>query len=202
MADEFNYVSSLKLTGLQGDIRRDNNFVVTIEGVTDTEENLELVIRRAFLPKPSVNPLEIRHGNDAKKYAGVVTWEGGQLSIIDTLSQEELSTVLAWFKKTYNWRKGTIGVASEYKKNGYITEYASDGRYRRKWQIEGMWISNLDFGDLDASSGEMKQVLLTIQIDPSRNFGPSYADDEDTAYNTDGEDIVDSKEAAMDAAAE
>lgn len=166
------------LSGLLGDVRRTNNFILTIGGVTtpDNEEdnNLELIIQQAFIPSVSLNVLELRHGNDAKKFAGVATWTGGQVTVIDVLSQKELDAVLDWFKLTYDWQTGNIGVANEYKKNGYITEYASNGKFERKWYIEGMWISDLNIGDLDASSGEMKKITMTIQIDPSQNFQPEY----------------------------
>ena len=173
-----NYTSTKNLTGdtLLGDVRRNNNFVVTIVDVTENEgQNLDLIIRKAFLPKVSLNVLDLRHGNDALKFPGVATWEGGTISIIDVLNKDELDALLAWYKKTYDWETGTIGVAREFKKIGYITEYASDGRFRRKWNTEGMWISALDLGELDASSGELKQITATIQIDPSRNFAPEYS---------------------------
>lgn len=177
------------LTKLLGDVRRTNNFIVTITDITTIGEednptnSLELIIQQAFLPSVSLNVLELRHGNDAKKFAGVATWNGGQLTIIDVLNKDELQAVMAWFKKTYDWASGNIGLASEYKKMGYITEYASDGRYERQWQVEGMWISSLNVGELDAASGELKKVTMTIEIDPSTNFAPTYADSETTEYN-------------------
>jgi hypothetical protein len=158
---------------LLGDVRRNNNFIVTINGVSD-DNDLELVIQKAFLPSVSLNVLDLRHGNDSKKFAGVATWNGGQMSIIDTLSKDELNAVLAWFKSTYDWTNAAVGVAKDYKKTGFITEYAADGKFTRQWKVEGMWISNIDLGALDASSGELKEVALTIEIDPSRNFAPEY----------------------------
>lgn len=167
------------LSGLLGDVRRTNNFIVTITDVTtvgnDEDNNLELVIKQAFIPSVSLNVLELRHGNDAKKFAGVATWTGGQITVIDVLSRKELDAVLTWFKQTYDWKSGNIGVADEYKKNGYITEYASNGQFERKWYVEGMWISDLNMGDLDAASGEFKQITMKIEIDPSQEFAPTYS---------------------------
>lgn len=169
---------------LLGDVRRNNNFIVTINGVSDGTD-LELVIKQAFLPSVSLNVLDLRHGNDAKKFAGVATWNGGQINIIDTLSRSELDAILAWFKITYDWTNGAIGVAKDYKKDGVITEYAADGKFTRQWKVEGMWISNIDLGALDSSSGDMKQVSITIEIDPSRNFAPNYGSE----YTETAEDL-------------
>lgn len=176
-------ISTKPLTGQLGEVRRSNNFIVTITDVTTSigvngspAENLELIIQKAFLPSVSLNVLELRHGNDAKKFAGVATWAGGQITVLDVLSQNELNAVLTWFKLTYNWEDGSIGYAGDYKKSGYITEYAADGRFIRKWKVEGMWISKLELGDLDAASGELKQITMTIEIDPSREFAPEYSE--------------------------
>jgi len=177
MSDMKNY-STKPLSNLLGDVRRNNNFVVTIEGVTD-DNNLELIIQKAFLPQVSLNVLELRHGNDALKFAGVATWAGGDITILDILNKDELEAVLAWFKQTYDWVDGAIGVANGpngYKKSGFITEYAADGKYIRRWDIDGMWISKLDLGQLDAASGEMKELTFTIEIDPLRSFAPIYDD--------------------------
>jgi len=175
-------LSTKGLTGLLGDIRKNNNFIVHINDITIDGNNLDLVIQQAFLPQVSLNVLEFRHGNDAKKLAGVATWQGGQITILDTLSRAELDVLLDWFYATYNPETGAIGLASEYKKNGYITEFASDGRYQRRWDVKGLWISEFNPGALDAASGDMKQIQLTIQIDPG-NFKPTYFEEEDSSWS-------------------
>lgn len=167
-------ISSTKnLTNLLGDVRRTNNFIMTIEGVTDSSD-LELVMQNAWLPKLSINVLELRHGNDALKFAGTASWEGGQCTIIDTLSKDELDTLLEWVNLVYKWQEGSIGLASEYKKSGLITEYASNGEYVREWKVEGLWPSDIDLGQLNAAQAELKEISFTIQIDPSRSFAPTY----------------------------
>jgi hypothetical protein len=169
-----NFLSTKGLVGTLGDVRRSNNFVVGIEDVTE-DTNLELVIQQAFLPQVSLSVLELRHGNDAKKLAGVATWTGGTISIIDTLSKTELDALLAWFKLTYDPATGKIGYSGDYKKNGYIAEYAADGSYERKWPVEGMWISSPDFGKLDSSTNDLKQISFVIEIDPPRSgINPTY----------------------------
>ena len=174
----------LTLNNLLGDVRKNNNFVVHISNVTDTDDgqNLDLIIQKAFLPQVSLQVLELRHGNDSKKLAGVATWQGGQITILDTLSRKELDAVLDWFHQTYDTETGAIGLAKDYKKDGTITEYAADGRYAREWQVNGMWISDINLGELDAESGEQKRVQFTVQIDPSP-LRPTYRDTEDTEWS-------------------
>lgn len=179
------YYNTRGLKGLLGEVRRPNNFKIVINGIRADEDdvNLELIMQRAFLPKVTLNPIELRHGNEALKFAGAASWEGGQITILDTLSKKELNILLDWFNDTYDTETGTLGLAEEYKKTATIYEYAADGRYVRSWPIEGAWISSVDLGTLDATSDALKEISFVIQIDPSP-LRPKY-EDEDTTYNED-----------------
>lgn len=176
-------MSTKGLTGLLGDIRKNNNFIVHIEDITDNGNSLDLVIQQAFLPQVSLSVLEFRHGNDAKKLAGVASFQGGQITILDTLSRSEFDVLMDWFYQTYDQETGAIGLASEYKKTGYITEFAADGRYQRRWTVNGMFISAVNLGELNASDGSMKEVQVTIEIDPSP-MQPEYFDESDTNFRS------------------
>lgn len=160
---EFNITGTRKLTKLLGDVRRQNNFILTIGGLK--ESNLELIIQRAFLPKVSLSVIELRHGNDALKLAGAASWEGGTVTVLDVLSRDELDAILDWRDQTY--KDGVVGIAHEYKKDGYVTEYAANGRFIRKWALRGMWINDLDYGELNAAVAEGKEISFQVQIDPS-----------------------------------
>lgn len=175
-------ISTIGLTGLLGDVRRQNNFVLTIEEITENT-NLDLIVQQAFLPKVSIAPIELRHGNEAIKLAGAVSWEGGTITILDVISNKELEAINNWFDLIYNYETGQIGFADKYKKTGYITEYAADGQYKRKWELIGMWISDLDPGQLNATSAEGKEISFTIQIDPSPTRPVEYGDEYKTANN-------------------
>ncbi len=171
-----------QFTGLLGDVRKTNNFVVHITDITEGN-HLDLVIQNFPIPKVELSVIEVRHGNDALKFAGQATWTGGELRVIDTLSRDELDALLGWYEQTYNPNTGAIGLASEYKKNGYVSEFASDGRYIRSWPINGIWLSNLNPGDLDAGNAEAKYLSFTVQVDPG-TYRPVYRDDIDESYNS------------------
>lgn len=177
------YYNTRGLKGLLGEVRRPNNFKVVINDIGADKANLELIMQRAFLPKVTLNPIELRHGNEALKFAGAASWEGGQITILDTLSKKELNLLLDWFNETYDTETGTLGLAKDYKKTATIYEYAADGRYVRSWPVEGAWISSVDLGTLDATSDALKEISFVIQIDPSP-LRPKY-EDEDTTYNED-----------------
>lgn len=175
--DVKNNMSVRGLTKRHGDIRRTNNFILTIEGVTN-DNNLSLVVQQAFIPRYNLQVLEFRRGVDSKKLPGAATWTGGTITILDTLSKDELEALHDWAEETYDPKTGKIGIAEKFKKTGTLTEYASDGTLSRSWTLEGMWISEFDYGQLDASTSELKRVSFTIQIDPPTTSGirPTYKD--------------------------
>ena len=161
---------------LLGDFRKPNNFIVQIDGIVGVEGNsLDAIIQTAFLPQVSVSPIEIRHGNDSIKLAGVASWSGGQITILDVLSKIELDALIAWFETVYDPSTGEIGLSKDYKKKGKIIEVGANGNYVREWTVEGMWPSDLDLGTLDAAAnGDAKQISMTIQIDPMKSLRPKY----------------------------
>jgi len=175
-------MSTKGLTGLLGDIRKTNNFIVHIEDVTEDGNSLDLVVQQAFLPQVSLGVLEFRHGNDVKKLAGMATFEQGTLTILDTLSRAEYDILMEWFYQTYNPETGAVGIADEYKKTGYVTEFAADGRFQRRWTVNGMFISGINPGTLNAGQSELKEISMTIQIDPSP-MKPVYFDEVDNAFS-------------------
>ena len=175
------YYNTRGLKGLLGEVRRPNNFKVVIQGIGADEANLELIMQRAFLPKVTLNPIELRRSNEDQ-----VKWKVGRLTdtILDTLSKKELNLLLDWFNETYDTETGTLGLASNYKKTATIYEYAADGRYERSWPLEGVWISSTDLGTLDATSDALKEISFVLQIDPSP-LRPRYKDNKDAEYTED-----------------
>jgi len=168
MADDFVKTTNRHFISSNYEIRRENNFILTIEGLG--KNNIDLFVMKAFLPKVSINVIDLRRGNDSLKFAGAATWQGGTLEILDTTDNETFQAIYNWFKQVYDSKKGgVIGKASEYKKTGYITEYIADGQEGRRWNLSGLWISDFDFGTLNAESADFKRVSLKIEIDPTYN---------------------------------
>ena len=42
----------------------------------------------------------------------------------------------------------------------------------RRWPVEGLWISDLDPGVLDATNNSPKEITFTLQIDPPSQMEP------------------------------
>lgn len=160
-------------TNLLGDIRKTNNFVISIEDVTDTGNALTAVVTQAFIPALEIGVITLTHGNDSKTYAGQATWTGGNIVIQDVLNQAELDALIAWQEQVYDPATGAIGVAQDYKKQATLTEYAGNMKFIRRWEFP-VWISGLTFGELDAANANHKQVTATLQVDPPSTLRPVY----------------------------
>ena len=72
----------------------------------------------------------------------------------------------------YNWQNlvtnpetGQQGWAYNYKCDAEIIEYAPDGSSLSVWVLRGLWPSEVNYGSLDKSSGDLKQIEVTLSYD-------------------------------------
>lgn len=189
-------LSTRGYTKLRGDIRRTNNYIVTIGGLTNNKGeaiDISTVTTNFTIPSVEVGVITLTHGNDSKTFAGQATWSAGQMVINDTLNRDEADALVNWFKRVYKFNSkgdGVIGFANDvterdengnevvikgYKVNVRVEEYAGDLKFRRV-QTYPMWPSALNWGELDASNAALKQVSLTLQVDPPETIEPTYED--------------------------
>ena len=154
-----------RLGGL-GDIRRDNNFILVIHDLMEDNE-LELIIEKVPAPRETTQKIELRRGNDVINFPGGITHNLGTITVLDVLNPDEIDKLWTWWRSVYNPTTGQIYKASNFKKNGTIYEYASDGTCLRMWNLEGLFpLGSPQHGDFDASSsGSLKRVNLELSVD-------------------------------------
>ena len=138
--------------------------------------DLTLLVKSFPLPKESTEVNTLDHFNQQIKLAGKTTFDGGELVIHDAIDKDVEIIFRKWRNQVYNASKGTVGYASEYKLDGYITEYKPNGDGGRKWKLIGCWPSNVNYGELDYETGGYKDITATIVYDWAYRV-----DDEDAA---------------------
>ena len=58
-----------------------------------------------------------------------------------------------------------VAIAADYKKPAYVTQYAPDGTLLRIWNLEGVWPSAVDYGQISYESPGVKTINITLQYD-------------------------------------
>ena len=148
--------------------QRTNHFEVTISKFdAATTEVISLAVSTFSLPNITNDPIEVPHGNSRIKFAGQASFGGSEsLEVIDYVGVDIEGIILGWKNQVYNPATDTMGLAAEYKRDIFVTEFSPDGKQLSKWQLEGAWPSGVAFGDtLSMDGSEVKKITMTIAYD-------------------------------------
>ena len=128
-------------------------------------EKLKLSVIRATIPHFETNVLESRRGNSVVKYAGVPSFNGGEIVVEDYLGLNGKSILMAWQALTYDVINDLGGRAKNYKKNCTLIEYTQDYKKIRTWDLIGCWPSALSEDAYDKTNDGERTITATIQFD-------------------------------------
>ncbi len=147
------------------EVQRTNNFEIQIDNVSKVRP-LILAVVSGFLPNESNEVISLNYGNTTITVAGKANANGSGSLVVRDLVQEDIEQVIdEWRKTVYNKETDAIGFAADYKKPAYVTQYAPDGTLLRVWNLEGVWPSAVDYGQVSYESPGVKTINITLQYD-------------------------------------
>ena len=113
--------------------------------IAKAQETLKLNVVKAPVPHFSLEVLKYKRGNDTVNFAGVPSFEAGNIVVDDVVGMDTKSILMAWQGLAYNvyTRKG--GRMKDYKKTCTLIEYTQDFEQVRSWTLYGCWISTCSF---------------------------------------------------------
>jgi hypothetical protein len=129
------------------------------------DDVLEMALSTFPLPKTANGIIEHQHVNEKRKFAGTPTFDDLQVVYKDMVDVNIAQILQKWRYMVYNPETGQIGLASQYKKIGTITQFAPNGGFIRQWKLIGAWPSAFDAGDADLSGEDTVNISVTITID-------------------------------------
>ena len=89
-----------------------------------------------------------------------------QLVLKDFVDVETAKILKQWRLLVGNPANGAVGLAYQYKLNGcFVLLYAPDGSLPRYYQLDGVWLSRLDCGDIDHASDDYMRITATMTCD-------------------------------------
>jgi len=151
------------------DVQRTNNFQIQIEGVTPETRTLILSIASGFLPTESNEVINLSYGNTTVTVAGAINFHGsGSLVIRDIVEKDIEGAIDTWRSKVADKETDAVHLVHNYKMAGKIIQYASDGTMIRTWDVEGLWPSAVDYGQLSYEGSSVKTISVTLQYDKCR----------------------------------
>lgn len=140
------------------------------------KEHLRLNVVKAKVPHFSVEPKEYRRGNEVIKFAGVPSFDDGEITVDDVVGLGTKDIILAWQALTYDvhtrkggrmadWTDENDVVHYGYKRDCHLLEYTQDYVLIRKWLLVGCFITSVSESDFDKESDDKRQISATIVYD-------------------------------------
>lgn len=133
---------------------------------TDIQDVIRLSVSEAFVPHFSITPVEIRRGNSVMKFAGAPSFDDGSIKCHDYVGARTKDVLLAWQACVYNVEDDVVNLASEYKRDCTLLEYAPDySRVVRKWTLKGCWIKSLSENPFSHESHDAREIDVGLVYD-------------------------------------
>jgi len=151
-------------------------------GNSPTGVPLSLQATTVERPKLSFEEVELNRYNSKVWIAGKHTFEPVTLVVEDDVTGKATQVI----QEQQDNQQLLIGAAGQFlasQKQASLYKFATviqqlDGNDQEieKWILEGSWLQNVDYGDLDYSSSEAVTITLTIRYDHARQVGVTFYD--------------------------
>lgn len=184
MALDFLHADHIGAQGRGFEPQRVSNILLYIAGLQEgaagqaqsgQEDILTLSLSSFPVPKVNNAVLEIGWMNEKRKFAGPPTFDDLSVIYKDYVDQQTANLLLKWRHQVYDPNTGKIGLASAYKKTGWVAMFSPEGSVERRYDVIGIWPSAFDPGDADLQGEDTINITCTLTIDkaiPSRGLAP------------------------------
>lgn len=132
-------------------------------------------------PKLTFEKVALHRYNSTAYIAGKHSWEPMALTLQDDVLGTAASVIQAQLQKQ-QWLIGAegqwlaaAGEGSLYKFVTYLDLLDGNDQVTEKWTVEGCWLENVDYTDLDYSSSEPVTISLSVSYDHARQNIGGYA---------------------------
>jgi len=146
-----------------------NNFEIRIYGMNDENptENADLLT----LSTDTIGAIEesqdiitVHYGNGIIKFPAKVTFNDVPWTLNCYCSPNVNTALREWRSQVYNSQTEAMGVPSEYMRTVYFIRYDGRGNVKDVIKCPGVWIANLNNGDMNQAGGEVVKVQVTLVI--------------------------------------
>ena len=136
-----------------------NRFIMYIEGIP------AYLIRAANRPSIIFEEIALDHINTKRYVKGKGRWQQLQITLYDPIVPSAASAVIEWIRLHHESATGRDGYSDFYKKNINFQVLGPVGDIIEKWTLNGAFIADASFGDLDFSSSDPVEITLTLRYD-------------------------------------
>lgn len=147
--------------------QRDHQFVfeVILNTTSGSEDYISLSVVSAPIPDWSNEAIELKHMNESRFVIGRATFSDGELTFYDFVDREVAKSLYNWYQQGYNPETGQMGLARDYKKTCYLTQYAPNGTMSRKWKLIGCFLKSCKWGEANQEGNEVCKLTMGLKYD-------------------------------------
>jgi hypothetical protein len=125
----------------------------------------EWFVETAARPKIKINSVAIPFLNTETYVAGKFNWESITVKLRDPIGPSATQAVMEWVRLCAESVTGRMGYAAGYKKTCWVEMLDPTGVVIEKWELQGTFISNADFGTVGYADDKLVEISLTLVYD-------------------------------------
>ena len=136
-----------------------NRFVLYADGIPS------FMVKNVSAPNFTDESIKLDHINTYRKIRGKRDWGDMDLTLYDPITPSGAQAVMDWARISYESVTGRAGYSDLYKKDLTLNVLGPVGDIVSEWVIKGAFITSMDQGSLDWSSGEALELSVTVAMD-------------------------------------
>ena len=142
--------------------KRQNRFIMRFPSPLGINE---WFVESANRPSITINSTEIAFLNTSTYVAGRFTWTTIPVVFRDPIGPSAAQALMEWVRLHAESVTGRMGYAAGYKKNVDLEMLDPTGVVVEKWILEGCFLTNLNFGELNYSQDELATIDASLRMD-------------------------------------
>ena len=142
--------------------KRQNRFIIRFPSSLGINE---WYISSAARPSAKINATEIQFLNTSTWVAGRFIWNEIKVMFRDPIGPSASQALMEWFRLHAESVTGRMGYAAGYKKDVELEMLDPTGVVVEKWILQGCFITDLNFGNLDYKTDELATIECSLRMD-------------------------------------
>ena len=142
--------------------KRQNRFILRFPSTLGINE---WFVESTSRPKLTIGATEIQFLNTSTWVAGRFNWGEISVKFRDPIGPSASQALMEWVRLCAETVTGRMGYAAGYKKNIDLELLDPTGVVVEKWILEGVFLTNVDFGSLGYSTDGIAEINATLRPD-------------------------------------
>ncbi len=148
-----------QLLGDNFEPKRKFRWIIAINGID------AFTAKTSTRPQVTFDETIIDFINGKRYLAGKATYAPLNLTLYDPIAPSASQKVMEWIRLCYENATGRMGYATFYKKDIGLKLLDPVGVVVEEWLLQGTWIQDANWGDLDYSTSDPVDISLVLRFD-------------------------------------